>query len=232
MGTRVEFQRNLRVMHQKLVQLSELVDQLMGVAMVAFEGRNAAIARQVIESDERINRLRWELENFTYTQIATQAPMAGDLRSIVAVLHIATNLERMGDHASGVARLTLRIVDDPTLLQTADFHKMSELGRTMLKDAILAFEAGDADKAREIARRDEDVNDLYQNIFQELINIMIESPTSATSATYLLWLAHNLERFADRVTNICERTVYAVSGQFEEVNDVHFEPVEFTGFVG
>lgn len=232
METRVAFQRNLNIMHQQLVELSEMIDQAIGVAMVAFETRSKPIAQQVIEYDDRVNRKRWELENFTYTQIATQAPMAGDLRNIVAVLHIATNLERMGDHASGVARLTSRIVNEPRLIGTKDFRFMAEMGREMLKDSILAFEEGDAERAREIARRDAEVNNRYQLLFQQLINIMIADQTSATTATYLLWIAHNLERFADRVTNICERTVYAVSGEFEEVNDVHFEPVAFTGVVG
>jgi phosphate transport system protein len=143
--------------------------------------------------------------------------MARDLRTISAVIHIVTDLERMGDHAAGNAKIVLDTADEPLLKPLVDIPRMSDLARAMLSDSITAFISGDADAARAVVDRDDEVDELYNQIYRELLTFMMADPTTINRATHLLWAAHNFERIADRVTNICERVVFAVTGTLEEM---------------
>ncbi|MDO8672563.1 MAG: phosphate signaling complex protein PhoU, partial [Dehalococcoidia bacterium] len=150
--------------------------------------------------------------------MATQQPMARDLRLIIAVLLIGTELERMGDHAEGIAKITLMLADEPLLKPLVDIPRMADKAREMLRRSLDAFIARDAEAAKKIAAEDDEVDALYDRVYQELLTFMISDPRNITRATHLLWVAHNLERIADRATNICERVVFTVTGRMEEIN--------------
>jgi phosphate transport system protein len=145
------------------------------------------------------------------------APMARDLRMIAAVIHIVTDLERMADHAAGTAKIAIQTADQAPLKPLVDIPRMSEIARSMLHDAITAFIEDDQAAARAIVARDDEVDALYEQVYRELLTFMLADPTTIDQATHLLWAAHNLERIADRVTNICERVVFAATGQLEEL---------------
>ncbi|MEZ4521848.1 MAG: phosphate signaling complex protein PhoU [Thermomicrobiales bacterium] len=221
-ATRIEYTSELRTLQDDVLRLGSMVDRQIVRAVDALGKQDVSGARQVIELDQNVNNRRWKIENDTMTIIARQGPMAGDLRRIMASVHIATNLERMGDHAEGIARLTLRTADQPHLHELDSISEMADTGRAMLTDALQSYVDIDPNKAREIAKRDDEVDQLYERVYRELLTIMIADPDTVSRATHLLWVAHNLERIADRVTNICERIIFSVTGEFEEVNRKDF----------
>lgn len=215
---RVEYNKAFDSIKEDIVRLGEMVDRAIGQALVSLEERDTALAGSIIEDDEAINELRFKVEEACLTLIATQQPAATDLRAIVAAMNIVVDVERMGDYASGIAKTVIRMGDEPLLKPLVDIPRMVELSRQMLREAIKAYAARDEDKAREIASRDDEMDHLYKAIFDELVEIMAVTPDSATRATYLLWVAHNLERMGDRVTNIAERVVFITTGDIEELN--------------
>jgi phosphate transport system protein len=215
---RVEYNRAFDSLKEDIVRLSEMVDRAIGQALVSLQERDAALARTIIEDDDAVNELRFKVEEACLTLIATQQPAATDLRAIVAAMNIVVDVERMGDYAAGIAKTVIRMGDEPLLKPLIDIPRMVELSRQMLREAIKAYAARDAAKAREIAGRDDEVDHLYKAIFDELVEIMAVTPGSATRATYLLWVAHNLERMGDRVTNIAERVVFITTGDMQELN--------------
>ena len=216
--TRTEFAGELQQLHDDVLRLGSMVDRQIARAIEALKKQDVIGAQQVIDLDSSVNTARWKVEDDTMRVIARQGPMAGDLRRILASVHIATNLERMGDHAEGIARLTLRTADQPPLDVLEAIPAMAKVTRSMLNDALQAFVEFDADRAREVALHDDEVDRLYERVYGELISVMIANPDTVPSATYQLWVSHNLERSADRVTNICERIIFAATGDFEEVN--------------
>jgi phosphate transport system protein len=216
--TRTVFTQSMQEMQEEMLSLGSMVEKAVARSIEALRNQNVQLAQQVIENDEHINALRWKIEENATLLIATQAPLARDLRYIFAIMHIATELERMADYAQGNAKLTLRIVDEPLLKPLIDIPRMADLGRELLMEALDAFIEQDAERARQVARRDDEVDQLYEQVYRELLTFMISDPRTVPRATHLLWVAHNLERIADRVTNICERTVFAVTGQIEEMN--------------
>jgi len=216
--TRVEYSGELKAIQDDVLRLGSMVDRQIGRAIEALREQNVELARQIIELDQEINDQRWKVEDGTIRIIARQSPIAGDLRHVMASVHIATNLERMGDHAEGIARLTLRTANEPLLKELIDIPEMARLASRMLTASLDAFVNKDAERAREIAGWDEQVDNLYEVVYRDLLQVMIADPQTITRATHLLWVAHNLERIADRVTNICERIIFSVTGQFEEVN--------------
>jgi phosphate transport system protein len=175
------------------------------------------LAEQVVSTDRAINEQRWRIEEQALLLIATQAPMAKDLRTIAAAIHIVTDLERMADHAAGIAKIAIQTADRAPLKPLVDIPRMAEIARGMLNDAITAYIEDDPVAARAIVDRDDEVDALYNQIYRELLTFMLADPTTIDQATHLLWAAHNLERIADRVTNICERVVFAATGQLEEL---------------
>ena len=150
--------------------------------------------------------------------IATQQPAAGDLRAVVATMNIVVDLERMGDHAAGISRIVLRMGDEPLLKPLIDMPRMAELCRQMLGQALQAYVERDVQLARQVARQDDAIDGLYQQIFRELLSFMIEDPKTTTRALWLLFSAHNLERIGDRVTNVAERVIFMTSGVMHELN--------------
>lgn len=215
---RVAFSQSLRELQDGVITLGSMVEKAIGRAIESLISQDTALAQQVVENDETINQMRWQLEENAILLMATQAPMAGDLRRIAAVMHIVTELERMADHAEGIAVLTLRTADEPHLKPLVDIPRMADIARELLLQALDAYIDNDAEQARQIARRDDDVDRLYEQVYRELLTFMISDPRTITRATHLLWVAHNVERIADRVTNICERVVFVVTGEIEEMN--------------
>jgi phosphate transport system protein len=194
-----------------------MVDKAIARSVDSLKRQDVHLARQVCEADAEINKLRWGTEERALLVLATQAPMASDLRIISAVLHIVVDLERMGDHAAGTAKIVIDTANEPLLKPLVDLPRMSEVAREMLAESITAFIEGDAEKARRIVDRDDEVDQLYDQIYRELLTYMMADPSTINRATHLLWAAHNLERIADRVTNICERVIFAVTGELEEI---------------
>jgi phosphate transport system protein len=215
--TRDAYLNQLQELRDDVVALASMVDKAIARSVDSLKRQDVNLARQVFEADAEINSLRWRTEERALQVLATQAPMASDLRIISAVIHIAVDLERMGDHAAGTAKIVIETASEPLLKPLVDIPRMSELARAMLADSVTAFIEGDAQKAREIVDRDDEVDQLYDQIYRELLTYMMADPSTINRATHLLWAAHNLERIADRVTNICERVIFAATGQLEEI---------------
>ncbi len=175
------------------------------------------MAGQVIAEDRAINVLRYRIEDRAIHLIATQQPIAGDLRLVVAVLMVVSELERMGDYAAGIARIVQLHQGLPLLKPLVDVPVMSATVRAMLRDAVDAFIRRDADAARRVSARDDEVDGLYASVYRELLEFMRRDPETIERATWLVWVAHNLERVGDRIQNICERTVYEVTGSMHEL---------------
>jgi phosphate transport system protein len=197
--------------------MASMVDKAIARSVDALKRQDVALAHEVTQSDSAINGQRWQIEEAALLLLATQAPMARDLRVISSVIHISTELERMADHAAGNAKIVILTADEPLLKPLVDLPRMADFARQMLNDSITAFIAEDADAAREIVGRDDEVDELYNQIYRELLTYMMADPGTINRATHLLWFAHNLERIADRVTNICERVVFQVTGALEEI---------------
>lgn len=216
MAGREGFERELRRLQDEMLALASMVDQAIGRSVESLRQLSPAQAREIIAGDRAINARRYAIEEMAITLIATQQPMARDLRTIVAVLHIAVELERMGDYAAGIARIVLRHGDEPLLKPLLDIPRMADVARSMLRGAVDAYIGRDAARASAIARRDDEVDALYDQVYRELLTFMIQDPRTIDRATWLLWVAHNLERIADRVTNICEQVRFLVTGQLEQ----------------
>jgi phosphate transport system protein len=201
-----------------LLRLQRMVDQAIARSVDSLKRRDQILAKQVIEEDILVNNLRFKVEEACLVLIATQQPTTSNLRSIIAAMHIVVEMERMADHAAGIARTVIMMGDEPLLKPLVDIPRMSELAREMLKDSLEAYAERNQGLAKSVARRDDEMDRLYRTIFDELVEIMSRTPDSATRATYLLWCAHNLERIGDRVTNIAERVVFVTTGDMQELN--------------
>ena len=217
-GLRSTYDREFKQIVDNILKLGDMVDQAIANALISLQERDQELAHNVIDDDEKINQLRFNIEEACLALIATQQPTAGDLRAVVATMNIVVDMERMGDHASGIAKTVIRMGDEPLLKPLIDIPRMAHLSRTMLRESLDAFIERNATKAREIAQRDEEMDYLYRAIFDELVEIMAVKPDSVERATYLLWCAHNLERIGDRVTNIAERVVFMTTGDMKELN--------------
>ena len=215
---RARFDLALQNLQSDVLALASMVDKAVERAVRSLKTRDRALAEQVIRADLEINAKRFEIEERALMLIATQQPMAGDLRVIAAVLHMVTDLERMGDHAEGIAKINLLHGDQPLLKPLIDIPRMADLAREMLRRSMDAFVARDVEVANATAAADDRVDELYDQVYHELVMFMVSDPTTIERATWLLWAAHNLERIADRATNICERVVYLVTGRMEEIN--------------
>ena len=215
--TREQYVHQIEDLRGRVIAMASMVDKAITNAVSALAGRDVRLAEQVVSTDRAINEQRWRIEEQALLLIATQAPMAKDLRTIAAAIHIVTDLERMADHAAGIAKIAIQTADRAPLKPLVDIPRMAEIARGMLNDAITAYIEDDPVAARAIVDRDDEVDALYTQIYRELLTFMLADPTTIDQATHLLWAAHNLERIADRVTNICERVVFAATGQLEEL---------------
>lgn len=216
MEIRTTFHKRLREVQDDILAMGSMVEKAIDRAMEALKERKVTMAHQIIADDLKINEKRFDIEEKCIQLIATQQPMAGDLRNIICMLNIIAELERIGDHAEGTAKIVVMIGDEPPLKPLIDLPRMAEKTINMLHRSLDAFINHDADAARQIMTEDDEVDNLYEQVFRELLTFMAEDPRTITRATRLLWVAHNLERSADRVTNICERVVFCVTGKMEE----------------
>lgn len=217
MDMRTVFHKRLREIQDDILAMGSMVSKAILRSVDALKNRDQEIAHGVIGDDQMVNGKRFEIEEKCIELIATQQPMASDLRIIIAILNITNEIERIGDYAVGIARIVIMIGDEPSLKPLVDIPRMAEKTVDMLRRSLDAFISRDADSAREIAGEDDLIDNLYDQVFRELLMFMAEDPKTITRATRLMWTAHNLERAADRVTNICERVVFIVTGKMEEI---------------
>jgi phosphate transport system protein len=218
MEIRTTFHKRLREIQDDILIMGSMVTKATMLAIEALQNRDLALAKQIIADDDKINRKRFDIEEKCIQLIATQQPMASDLRTIVAVLNIITELERIGDYAAGNAKIAIMIGNEPPLKPLIDIPRMAEKTVDMLNRSLKAFIDHDVEAARKISAEDDFIDNLYDQVFRELLTFMAEDPKTITRATRLIWVTHNLERSADRVTNICERIVFMVTGKMEESN--------------
>lgn len=196
--------------------MAEIVDKATGRAVDALKRRDLAESQQIVREDDYIDQKRYEIEERCIDLIATQQPMARDLRTIIALLHITVELERMGDYAEGIAKISLMMGEDPPLKPLIDIPRMAEKATQMLRDSMDALVSRDVVKANQVLQDDDEVDALYDQVYRELLLFMIQDPHTIQKATYLLWTAHDLERIADRATNIGERVIFLVTGKMVE----------------
>ncbi len=212
------FEEQIRDLVDDLMAMGQMVADAVERSIQALARQDADLARQVIEYDDEINAVQYEIDEKCLVLIATQQPMAGDLRTILAASNIASELERIGDYAEGIAKLAIKLAGQPLLKPLIDIPRMADEGRRMLQSSLEAFARQNVELAQQIGSADEMVDALYNQVYRELLVYMMQDPRTITQATYLLWVAHNLERIADRTTNIAERVIFMDSGKVVELN--------------
>lgn len=212
------FHREIVELQDSVVALGSMAEKALLDSMDALQTGDVQLSRHIIESDMLINRKRFEIEDRTMFVVASQQPMASDLRALASVLYIVTDLERIADHAEGIAKINILLGDEPRPRRLGYIPLMADRAVSMLRDSIKAYIEHDVDLARRVCNADDAVDELQDRIYDECIAAMIADPSLVQRNTHLLWTAHNLERIADRCTNICERVVYLVTGMMEEIN--------------
>ena len=222
MEIRTIYHKKLREIQDDVLAMGSMVAKATSYSIEALEERDLEKAREIVADDLKINRKRFDIEEKCVQLIATQQPMASDLRTIIGVLNIITEIERIGDHAEGIAKIVVMIGVEPPLKPLIDIPRMGKKANDMLHRSLDALINHDANTARQIVSEDDEVDNLYDRVFHELLAIMTGEPETITRATRLMWVAHNLERIADRVTNICERVVYIVTGKMEEISTSNY----------
>jgi phosphate transport system protein len=201
---------------EELIALGNLVEKALFGAVAALKIRDTEAAHKVIRNDQIINGKRYAIENAILILLATQQPFAHDLRKLAAMLIVDNELERMGDYAKGIAKTILHLGISDTPIPIHEIEKMTELGVSMLHRSLIAFIEEDTQKAISIPKEDNAVDDLFNIAYKSIINAMIANPAIIDQANLVMWVVHNLERFADRVSNICERTVFIKTGELME----------------
>lgn len=221
--SRAALDEGLEQLRHDLRRLASMVDVAIEASLGALANLDQAGAQTVIAADQRVNQLRFDIEEHAVRLIATQQPIAGDLRFIIAALSIVSELERMGDYCVGIGKIVLLHEGRPLLKPLVDIPRMGTTIREMLRTAIDSFVSKNAFAAEETALRDDEIDLLYDQIYRELLMYMVSDPSTMDRATWLLWVAHNLERMGDRIQNICERTVYEVTGVMKEFSGARQE---------
>jgi phosphate transport system protein len=217
MPSREEYLQRIDALQDDLVRLSDMVCEAISNAITALKERDQELARQVVSNDRALNELRFEVDETCLALLATQQPAASDLRRILSAMNVVLDLERMGDHAANVARIVIRMAGEPPLKPLIDIPYMARRCCDMLRRALVAYAETDAEAAQAIIEDDEVVDQLYEQVFRELLTYMIEDEHTIPRAMHLLFVAHNLERIADRVTNICERVLFIQTGEMKEL---------------
>ena len=210
---RSDFDRHLRLLEDDILMLGSMVEKAIAASLDALQRRDFDAAQEVIDGDDHIDNKRFEIEEKCINLIATQQPLATDLRVIIALLHITQELERMGDYAEGVAKIGIRMGDEPPLKPLIDIPRMADKSASMLRRSLDALVNRDVVAAQVVLNDDDEVDALYEQVYRELLTYMIEDPHTIRRATYLIWVAHDLERIADRATNIAERVTFLVTGR-------------------
>jgi phosphate transport system protein len=217
--TRQTFDKELKELKDEILVLGSMVEEAILASVDALKKRDIEAARNILKADRNINGKRFELENKLMILIATQQPMAHDLRLLASSMEIISELERMGDYAKGIANINIRMGDAPLLKPLIDVPRMAQKDVDMLHRALTAFVEEDVEAANAIPIEDDEVDALYNQVYRELMTFVISDPRTMERANWLLWVAHNLERVADRVTNICERTIFIVTGELGEIKN-------------
>jgi len=217
MEARASFEGRLHQVVQDVVGMGDLVEKAIYRSVEALRKRDLKLAHQIIADDSKIDKERFRTEDSCIELIATRQPSAGDLRTIVAILNIITELERIGDYAEGIAKIAIMIGDEPPLKPLIDIPRMSEITIEMIHKGLQSFLTRDVEQAKRVISMDNVVDGLQDQVFSELLTKMMVDPKAINRATRLIWVSHNLERAADRATNICERVVFTVTGKMEEL---------------
>lgn len=217
---RKTFEHEIKDLKDKVLVLGSMVEQAILNSVDAFQERDIPRSQKIYDKDAKINKKRFKIERAVMVAIATQQPMAHDLRLLASILDVAGELERIGDYAKGIAKISIVMAEEPLLKSLADLPRMAEKAADMLHRALTAFVEEDVEAAEKIPLEDDEVDALYTKIYRELITYLVEEDQSAIErSNWLLWVAHNLERAGDRVTNICERTIFVATGSMEEMDD-------------
>jgi len=211
------FQEKLKELEKEVIEMGEMVIIAINRSIEALKSRDLDEAKNIINDDLLINKRRWDIEEECISLISTQQPVATDLRALITILNIITELERMGDHAEGIARVVIMYGDKPLIKPLIDIPRMAEKVTSMIKRSLDTLVNRDETTARKICDEDDEIDNLHEQVYRELITFMLEDPKKITGSTYLTWVSRHLERIADRVTNICERIIYLVTGVMEEI---------------
>ena len=214
---RKTFEAEIQQLKDNVRILGSMVEKALLDSVEALRKRDIKAAERLFQEDKEINKKRFEIESHLMVLIATQQPMAHDLRLLASTMEIISELERMGDYAKGISNINIRMGDTPLLKPLIDVPRMANKGADMLHRALTAFVNEDVATAQALPVEDDEVDALYNQIYRELMTFIIADPKTIERANWLLWVAHNLERFADRVTNICERTVFIATGELTEI---------------
>jgi phosphate transport system protein len=220
---RKTFENEIQQVKDDILLLGSMVEQAILNSVEAMKKRDIKASERLFEEDKEINKKRFEIESKLMVLIATQQPMAHDLRLLASSMEIISELERMGDYAKGIANINIRMGDAPLLKPLIDVPRMARIGVDMLHQALTAFVNEDVETAKSIPVKDDEVDALYNQVYRELMTFVIQDPKTIERANWLLWVAHNLERVADRVTNICERTIFIATGEMEEIKSTDDE---------
>lgn len=217
--------RSIHQVQEEILTLGSMVEQAMLDVVDALKRRDRQTALRIYDGDRLINEKRFAIENAIIIIMATQQPMAHDLRLLAAMLEVITELERMGDYAKGIARVIIRLEEAVMPIPMREFSQMADTAVSMLHRALGAFVDENSELAAEIPAEDDIIDNLYIHVYHSIVNAMIANPSIIDHANLLMWVAHNLERMGDRVTNICERTVFIATGELMEM-DSSDEPEE------
>ena len=210
---RQEYVQRLNELQDEILLVGSMVDKSVQRAVEALRTRDATTAQAVIDADDEIDARQIQLEEQAIDIMATQQPMASDLRQLVTAIHVADELERMGDYAEGIAKITLLMGEQAPIKPLIDIPRMADIAREMLRASLDALVARDTEAASAVWQRDDEVDELYEQVYRELVTHMIADPKKIERATYLIWVAHNIERIADRATNIAERVIFVSTGE-------------------
>ena len=216
---RKTFDSEIKQVKDEVLMEGSMVEQAIIDSVEAMRKRDIEASKRIFAADREINQRRFDLEHQLMIMIATQQPMAHDLRLLASIMEINSELERMGDYAKGICNINIRMGDVPLVKPLIDVPRMAQKGADMLHRALTAFVNEDVETARKIPAEDDEVDELYKQVYRELMTIILGDASTIERANWLLWAAHNLERFADRVTNICERTVFIATGELIEFNN-------------
>ena len=215
---RKTFETEIQQLKDEMLLLGSMVEQQIIGTVEALKKRDIEASRHIKEMDLQVNAKRYAIEAQVMIVIATQQPMAHDLRLLASILEVSGELERMGDYAKGIATVSIRIGAQPLLKPLIDIPRMAQIGTDMLHRALTAFINEDVEAARAIPSQDDEVDGLYNQVYHELMMFVVQDPKTIERANWLLWVAHNLERLADRVNNICERTIFTATGEMKEID--------------
>lgn len=217
MKLRTNYQKSLKNIQDEILVMGSMVTDAIAKSIEALKNRDLNLANTIIDNDAVINKKRFDIEEKCVQLINTQQPVASDLRNIIAALNIIVDMERIGDYAKSIARIAVEIGDEPPLKPLIDIPRMADKAIDMLRRSLKAYINLDAETAKGIAKEDDEIDKLYDQIYNELLLLMVSDPRTITRATRLLWVAYNLERTGGRISNICERVVYLVTGKMEEI---------------